>query len=35
MRCGSCGAAFALHEYGTTLDDLMEEFLADIPCNRI
>ncbi|WP_417926401.1 dual CXXC motif small (seleno)protein [Desulfomicrobium orale] len=35
MRCGSCGALFQLKEYATTLDDLLEEYLGSIPCNRI
>jgi hypothetical protein len=35
LRCRSCGADFDMQEYGTSLDDLMEEYLANIPCDRV
>jgi hypothetical protein len=35
LRCRSCGATFELHEFGTNLDDLLEEYLANIPCDRV
>ncbi len=35
LRCGSCGATFELREFATTLDDLLEEYLANIPCDRL
>lgn len=35
LRCVSCGAMYDLREFGTTLDDLVEEYLANIPCDRV
>jgi hypothetical protein len=35
LRCKSCGATFGLQEFGTNLDDLLEEYLANFPCDRV
>jgi hypothetical protein len=35
LRCTSCGTQYRLEDYGTTLDDLLEEYLGNIPCNRL
>lgn len=35
LHCPACGAAYTLRHFGTTLDELMEEHLANIPCNRL
>jgi hypothetical protein len=35
LRCRSCGAVYGLQEYSANLDDLLEEFLAHVPCDRV
>ena len=35
MRCRSCNAVYELHEVAPSLDDLLDEQLADVPCDRL
>jgi hypothetical protein len=35
LRCRSCGATYDLRDYGANVDDLLEEFLAFVPCDRV
>ncbi|WP_353617277.1 dual CXXC motif small (seleno)protein [Desulfovulcanus ferrireducens] len=35
LYCRSCNKKFSLQEYSDELDDFFEEYLANIPCNRI
>lgn len=35
LHCPGCKKTYALEQFGTTLDELMEEHLANIPCNRL
>jgi hypothetical protein len=35
LRCRRCGAHYRLAEYRDRLDDILEEELADIRCDRL
>jgi hypothetical protein len=35
LRCRSCGARFSLSEFRESLDDNLEELLADTRCDRL
>jgi hypothetical protein len=35
LCCRSCGARFSLSEFRESLDDILEELLADTRCDRL
>ena len=34
LRCKSCGAEYPIEKFADRVDDIIEEALANIPCNR-
>ncbi|WP_369689601.1 dual CXXC motif small (seleno)protein [Desulfoplanes formicivorans] len=35
LHCTACGAQYQLSQYGRMIEEDMEDFLGDVPCDRL